>query len=125
MPSVWAAEQTWTGKLSDSLCGASHQAKRDAAAGFSDRECAIDCIKRLGKYVLVDASGKVVPIANQDFAGLPLHADHLMKVTGELKDDAIVLSKIERVDDRHAPAVSKKQDSSLYRNRRVQYRVSS
>jgi uncharacterized protein YdeI (BOF family) len=90
-----AAEQTWTGKISDSTCGGSHAAKA-GAAGLSDRECAIECIKALSKYVLVDQSGKVIPIANQDFAGLPTHADHVVKLTGELKGDAVTVSKIEK-----------------------------
>jgi hypothetical protein len=89
-----AAEQTWTGKISDSLCGVSHQAT-GGAAGLSDRECTIDCIKALRKYVLVEESKKVIPITNQDFAGLPLHADHMVTLTGELKGDSIIVSKIE------------------------------
>ena len=67
------------------------------------RDCgatAIECIKALAKYVLVEEKN-VMPIANQDFAGLPTHADHVVKLTRELKGDAMTLSKIER------PAASK------------------
>jgi hypothetical protein len=34
-------------------------------------------------------------IANQTFEGLAAHAAHEVIVTGEIKDDAIVVSKIE------------------------------
>ena len=45
-------QQVWTGRLSDSMCGASHQMK--AAAGkMSERDCLFECIKALASYVLV------------------------------------------------------------------------
>jgi hypothetical protein len=43
--------QVWSGRLSDSMCGASHQMK--AAGKLSERECVFECIKALAKYVLV------------------------------------------------------------------------
>src|SRR5262245_14940890 len=86
------APQTFTGRISDSMCGASHQAK---AGTSSDRTCLFECLKGLAKYVLVDQNGKVVPIANQDLAGLPLYAGRPVRLTGELKGDAIVASRIE------------------------------
>jgi hypothetical protein len=45
--------------------------------------------------VLVDQSNKVIPIANQDLAGLPLYMGRMVKLTGELARDAVVVSKIE------------------------------
>src|SRR5262245_23134018 len=44
-------QQVWSGRLSDSMCGASHQMK---AGNMSDRECLFECLKALAKYVLVD-----------------------------------------------------------------------
>jgi hypothetical protein len=38
----------------------------------------------------------VLPIANQDFGSLFENAGDTVKVTGELKDGAIVISKLER-----------------------------
>ena len=43
--------QVFTGRLSDSTCGASHQPR---AGSMSERECIFECIKALAKYVLVD-----------------------------------------------------------------------
>jgi hypothetical protein len=88
------APQIFTGRISDSICGASHQAK---AGSMSDRTCLYECLKGLAKFVLVDANNNVIPIANQDLAGLPLYAGRPVRLTGELKGDSIVASKIEAI----------------------------
>ena len=38
--------------------------------GMSERECAFHCLKGLAKFVVVDEQKNVIPIANQDFAGI-------------------------------------------------------
>ena len=86
--------QTWSGILSDSTCGGSHRAM-SAAAGMTERECAFHCLKALAKYVLVDQNGTVVRIANQDFAGLPLRLARPVRLTGQMTDNGIVISRIE------------------------------
>jgi hypothetical protein len=89
-------QQVWSGRVSDSMCGASHQMK--AAAGkMSDRECLFECIKLLAKYVLVDDRQQVIAIANQDLGGLPLYAGRPVRITGTLKDGAILATKIEAI----------------------------
>jgi hypothetical protein len=95
---VSAADQTWTGKISDSMCGGSH-AKMIAAHGgaskMTDRACTLACTKAGGKYVFVmGGSGKVYNIANQDLAALQTHSGHTVKLTGEMKGDTITVSKI-------------------------------
>jgi hypothetical protein len=87
-----AADQTWTGKISDSMCGASH-AKMIAAHGGTDRDCTLACTKAGGKFVFVMGT-KVYNIANQDLAALQTHAGHTVRLTGELKGDTITVSKI-------------------------------
>jgi hypothetical protein len=89
-----AAEKTWTGKISDSMCGASH-AKMMAqhADAKTDRDCALACVKGGGKYVFV-SSGKVYNIENQDLALLEEHAGHAVRLTGEMKGDTITVSTI-------------------------------
>lgn len=87
---MYGAPQTWTGVISDSQCGGNHGGEVD------ERECTQMCISAGLKYVLTTNFGKTVwPIANQDFASLKQHPGHTVKVTGELKGDAIVISKIE------------------------------
>ena len=86
--------QTWSGVLSESTCGASHQAMA-ASMGMSERECAFHCLKGLSKYVVVDDQKNVLPIVNQDFAGMPLRLARPVRVTGVLTDKGIVVSRIE------------------------------
>src|SRR5437016_2520697 len=90
------SQQFWSGRLSDSMCGASHQT-RAVAGKMSERECIFECIKAVAKYVLVDDTDQVLPIANQDLGGFPLYAGRPVRITGELKDGAIAATKIEAI----------------------------
>jgi hypothetical protein len=82
--SAWAAEHTWTGKISDSHCGASHKAAIEhGGKKMSDAECTKACVKGGAKYVFVH-NGKVIPISNQDFSGLEEHAGHTVHLSGEM-----------------------------------------
>ena len=95
-----AAEQTWAGTISDSMCGASHAAMRAHGEKVSDRECTLTCVSYgtpgAPKYVLVSA-GKVYPIANQKFPGLGRRAGDAIRLTGDLDSTsgAITVSKLE------------------------------
>jgi hypothetical protein len=86
--------QTWSGVLSENKCGASHEAMA-ASLKMTDRECAFHCLKGLAKFVVVDDQKNVIPIANQDFAGIPLRLARPVRVTGVLTDKGIVVSRIE------------------------------
>lgn len=86
------APQVFTGRISDSICGASHQAK---AGSSTDRQCMYECFKALAKWVLVDRNDTVLRIANQDLPGLPLYAGRLVQLTGQLEGGVIVASRIE------------------------------
>jgi hypothetical protein len=91
---AFAADQTWSGKISDSKCGATHSSTEHDGKKLSDRQCTAACIKGGAKYVFV-SDGKVYNVDNQDFAGLPVHAGHSVKLTGEMTGDTIKVSKIE------------------------------
>src|ERR1035441_1973311 len=79
------AAQTWTGKISDSDCGAKHKsAAEHGGKAMSDHDCAVACVKGGAKYVFV-TGGKVYPINNQDFSGLEEHAGHTVKLTGDMQ----------------------------------------
>ena len=91
---AFAAEQTWSGKISDSACGAKHEEAAEGQGVMADRDCTQACIRGGSKYVLV-VDGKVLQIANQDNKDLATHAGHAVKITGELKGNAITVSKIE------------------------------
>jgi hypothetical protein len=91
-----AAQQAFTGRISDSACGASHAAKASSASQ-SDRQCLLACINALARYVLVDESGRVLTIANQDAIGLPLYAGRPVKIAGDRNHDAITIAKVEAI----------------------------
>src|SRR5712691_10220820 len=86
---AFAAEQTWTGTISDKMCGADHT---KMGTKMSDRECTQACAKGGAPYVLV-SDGKVYQLTNHD-ADLRIHAGHTVNLTGELKGDTIRVSKI-------------------------------
>ena len=89
-----AAEQTWTGNISDSACGKKHEEAAEGNGVMPDRECTQACVRGGSKYVLV-VDGKVFQIANQDNKDLATHAGHTVRLTGEMKGSAITVSKIE------------------------------
>ena len=90
------SQQAWTGVLSDGRCGASHR-EIASAGSLTDRQCIFECIKALAKYVLVDSQNQVIPIANQDVAGFPLYVGRPVRLIGELRGNAINVSKIEAI----------------------------
>jgi uncharacterized protein DUF5818 len=87
-----AADATWTGQISDSMCGAKHT---DAKHGkkMSDRDCALACAAKGAQLVLV-SDGTIYKLTNHD-ADLRAHAGHTVKVTGTLTGDSIRVAKIE------------------------------
>ena len=93
-PFAQSPQQTWSGVLSENKCGASHQAMASSMS-MTERECAFLCLKGLAKFVVVDEQQNVIPIANQDFAGIPQRLARPVRVTGELTDKGIVVSRIE------------------------------
>jgi hypothetical protein len=92
-----AAEQTWSGAISDSMCGASHAAMSTNGARVSDRDCTVACVSYQTadspKFVFV-SQGKVYPIANQRFGGLARYAGQPITLTGEMNNNTITVSKI-------------------------------
>ena len=91
---AFAAEQTWSGKISDSNCGVSHQSVIEhSEKKMSDHDCTVACVKGGGKYVFVQG-GKAYNIENQNFAGLQEHAGETVNLTGTMTGDTIKVSKI-------------------------------
>ena len=86
---AFAAEQSWTGAISDKMCGADH---KKMGGKLSDRECTLTCTKGGTPYVLV-VGGKVYQLTTHD-ADLRTHAGHTVIVTGELKGDSIQVSNV-------------------------------
>lgn len=90
---VGAAPATWTGKISDAMCGVEKHQGDGTMAG--DHDCVAKCVKGGSTYIFVNAADKkVYKIGNQDFAALVQHAGHTVTLTGELKNDTITVTKI-------------------------------
>ncbi|HTW65163.1 MAG TPA: hypothetical protein VME17_11130 [Bryobacteraceae bacterium] len=79
---------SWTGTISDSMCGASHGSN-------PAKQCTLGCVKKGAKYVVV-VGDKVYSVANQDAPGLMKYAGESVKVTGKLSGDTITVKKISK-----------------------------
>ena len=94
--SIWAAPQTMTGQISDSMCGKSHAGMGEM--GKNAKECTMGCVKAGGKYVFVSGD-KVYDIKNQNFAALAANAGANVQLTGDVATDGktITVTKIASV----------------------------
>jgi len=90
---VFAAEQTLTGTISDSRCGATHKAMQEHNKDLTDRACTEACVKGGAKYIFA-SGGKIYTFENQNDAALAMNAGQSVSVTGELRGNTIVASKI-------------------------------
>jgi hypothetical protein len=91
----FAAEQTWTGLLTDSTCGKSHL--KMAQGQFTDKECTDACAE-MGHYAII-VDGKVLEIGNKPVE-LKGKGGDTLKITGELNAAGqIVVSKVEEVKE--------------------------
>jgi hypothetical protein len=89
----FAADQTWTGMIGDSKCGASHKAMQEHNANLTDRACTEACVKSGADYIL-SSGGKVYKLENQKDAALAENAGKTVMVTGTLKGNTITASRI-------------------------------
>ena len=82
----FAAERSWTGQITSSMCSSGHGMGHD---------CIMNCIKAGEKYVFV-SKGQVHEILNQDFGDLEKHAGHTVKLTGDLGSNgkSITVTKV-------------------------------
>ena len=84
---AWAADNSWTGTVSDSHCAAKHSTASAAAA-----ECVEKCVAGGAKYVLV-SGGKVYQVEPQEkFKGM---GGTSVKVTGTIEGGTITAESVE------------------------------
>jgi hypothetical protein len=82
----FAADDTFSGVVSDSHCAAKH-----ATASAGAEQCVEKCVSGGANYVLV-SNGKVYQVDAQDkFKGL---GGKNVEVTGSLKDDSITVTSV-------------------------------
>jgi hypothetical protein len=86
--------ETWKGRVTDAMCGATHAEGEHGSKKTTDRACVEKCVKGGEKYAFA-VDKKVYQIANQDFAELKAHAGHEVVLTGDAKGDTITVTKIE------------------------------
>ena len=88
LSSAFAADKTFTGTVSDAMCGAKHMG--DAAS------CTRACVGKGSKYALVSGD-KVYTLETSDKAALDTldkQAGAKVTVTGTEKDNTIAVSKV-------------------------------
>lgn len=92
---AFAADQTVTGVVTDSMCKMNHAMMQKGAKKMSDHDCTVACVKSGQKYVLTSGD-KTYEIANQDFAGLERNAGATVKATAHVSADgkAITVTKL-------------------------------
>jgi hypothetical protein len=80
--------QTFTGKVSDAMCGAHHM-----MAGASAADCTRACVKQGSKYALV-VGDKVYTLEGGNAATLDKLAGQNATVTGTLKEKTITVASV-------------------------------
>jgi peroxiredoxin len=88
-----AAPVTLKGAISDSNCAISHQKVTQVHPSLNNRSCTLACVGDGAKFVFV-SDGKIFKIANQDLPALTANAGYTVQLTGDMKDDAITVSKV-------------------------------
>jgi len=78
---IWAASQTLTGQISDSMCGKSHAGMGEM--GKNPKDCTLGCLKAGGKYVFLSGD-KIYDIKNQNLAALAANAGANVQRTGDV-----------------------------------------
>jgi len=87
---VFAADkpQTFTGKISDALCGAHHM-----MAGASDADCTRACVKQGSKYALV-VGDNVYTLEGGNATTLDKLAGQNATISGTLKGKTITVASV-------------------------------
>ena len=93
---AFAADQTVTGVITDSMCTTNHAKMQKGPTKMSDHDCTVACVKMMGQKYVLTANDKVYQISNQSFAELEKNAGGMVMVTGQVSADgkSITLSKL-------------------------------
>jgi hypothetical protein len=96
LSTAFAANQTVTGVLTDSMCKSNHGMMQKGANKLSDHDCTNACVKMMGQKYVLASGDKVYQIANQTFAGLEKNAGATVTATGQVSADgkSITLTKL-------------------------------
>jgi hypothetical protein len=89
MFSLAALADSWSGTVSDSMCGAQHAAATDA-----DKNCVEGCIKHHGAAPVLVVGDKVYKISADSQAKVMNHLGEKVKVEGRLSGDTITITSV-------------------------------
>jgi len=88
-----AAAETLTGRISDAMCGKSHDTMTEHGKKMTDKQCTVACVEHGSTYVFVTGD-KILKVANQNFADLKTFAGDTVMLTGDVKGDTVTVTKI-------------------------------
>lgn len=80
---------TWSGTISDSMCGAKH-----AGATEDDMKCAATCVKEHGAAPVFVVGDKVYKIADASKEKVMPHVGHKVTINGKLEGDTVTVKSI-------------------------------
>lgn len=86
---VSAMADTWSGVISDSMCGAKHAAMTD-----KDAKCAQTCVKEHGADPVFVTDGKVYKIAADSKEKVMEHVGHKVTIDGSMTGDTITVNDV-------------------------------
>ncbi len=95
MTSACAADETWRGTVSDSICGIHHEWDEHSAL-TTEHDCTLKCVRGGAQFVFVSENSKVYAIANQSEPALAENAGYTVQLTGRQTGGAITVSRVER-----------------------------
>jgi hypothetical protein len=87
--SMLAMADSWSGFVSDSMCGAKH-----TGADAKDEKCAQACVKEHGAEPVFVSDGKVYKIAADSKAKVADHVGHKVTIDGTMDGDTITVSDV-------------------------------
>jgi hypothetical protein len=87
--SLAALADSWSGTISDSMCGAQH-----AAATVADKKCVEGCIKHHGAAPVLVVGDKIYKISADSQAKVMDHLGDKVKVEGQLAGDTITITAV-------------------------------
>lgn len=87
--SMLAMADSWSGFISDSMCGAKH-----TGADAKDAKCAQACVKEHGADPVFVSDGKVYKIADDSKAKVMEHVGHKVTIDGSMNGDTITVNEV-------------------------------
>ncbi len=89
MLAVSAMADSWSGFISDSMCGAKH-----TGADAKDAKCAQACVKEHGADPVFVSDGKVYKIAADSKDKVLPHVGHKVTIDGTMEGDTVTVNDI-------------------------------